>query len=256
MTPLRPPARPLPAPSDEHLWTWRPDDYLFRVFHEHPDRPPLRARTFGPLNRFDPHVRDRKQRPREQADGRGVNYLSVTLACALAEAFPDEWPAVAICPSARVVLAAPAVEVTLLDLTGDGALSIGAVGTLGSGNEPRRLTQRWARAIYEDYPSLAGIRYRAAHQGGVALAVWDRGGVLHVPPGTGRPAAGPAGRGHSGPRPRGPRIAGPVSGRRRRQQLPAVSRSERSSAIAIAAPRAALRPGSESGDHEPGKEVS
>jgi hypothetical protein len=184
VTPLRPPARPLPAPSDEHLWTWRPDDYLFRVFHEHPDRPPLRARTFGPLNRFDPHVRDVKQRPREQAEGRGVNYLSVTLACALAEAFPDEWPAVAICPSARVVLAAPAVEVTLLDLTGDGALSVGAVGTLGSGNEPRRLTQRWARAIYEDYPSLAGIRYRAAHQGGVALAVWDRAGVLHVPPGT------------------------------------------------------------------------
>jgi hypothetical protein len=41
-----------------------------------------------------------------------------------------------------VLLAAPAAEVTLLDLAGDGALSIGAVGTLGSGNEPRRLTQR------------------------------------------------------------------------------------------------------------------
>jgi hypothetical protein len=184
VTPLRPPTRPLPEPAEEDLWLWQPDNYMFRLFHEHPNRPPLLARTFGPLNRFDPHVRDRRAQPRDQRDGRGANYLSVTLACALAEAFPDERPEVAICPSARVVLAAPATEIRLLDLTGDGAMKIGAVGTLGSGNEPRRLTQRWARAIYEDYPAVTGIRYRAAHQGGIAIAVWDRAGALRVPPGT------------------------------------------------------------------------
>ncbi len=69
-------------------------------------------------------------------------------------------------------------------LTGDGAMRIGAVFTLGSGHEPRRLTQRWGRAIYEQFPNLAGIRYRSAHQGGEAVAVWERAGILRVPPGT------------------------------------------------------------------------
>lgn len=49
----------------------------------------------------------------------------------------------------------------------------GAVGTLSSGDEPRRRTQRWGRAIYEDYGHLVGIRYRAAHQGGMAVALWE-----------------------------------------------------------------------------------
>jgi hypothetical protein len=73
--------------------------------------------------------------------------------------------------------------VGLLDLTGDGAMKIGALTTLGSGNEPRRLTQRWARAIYEDAPAASGVRYRGAHQGGIAVAIWDRAGELAVFPG-------------------------------------------------------------------------
>lgn len=157
---------------------------MVRIYHDHPHRPPVRARTFGPLNRFDPHVRDRRQRARQQVDGRGVNYVAVDLACALAEAFPEQWPEVAICPGRRAVLVAPAGPVPLLDLAGDGALKIGAVGTLGSGNESRRLTQRWGRAIYEDLPSLAGIRYRGAHQGGLAIAIWERAGLLRTELGT------------------------------------------------------------------------
>jgi hypothetical protein len=35
----------------------------------------------------------------------------------------------------------------------------GALATLGSGNERRRLTQRWARAIYEDSPAARGVAY-------------------------------------------------------------------------------------------------
>ena len=135
------------------------------------------------MNRFDPHVRDRHRRPREQHDGRGVNYLAETLGCALAAVFPDQWPEVAICPGRLAVLAAPCAPVTLLDLTGDGAMRIGAIATLGSGDEPRHLTQRWGRAIYEDFPSLDGVRYRAAHQGGLAIAVWERAGALQLHPG-------------------------------------------------------------------------
>ena len=157
-----------------------------RVFHAHPDpaRAPRLARTYGPVARFDPHIRDARQQPRVQPDGRGVVYLGDTIRCGLAEAFPEQWPEVRICPNQRAVQAAPQRPATLLDLTGDGAMAIGAVGTLGSGNEPRRLTQRWGRAIYEDLTELDGVQYRAAHQGGLSIAIWERVGELHVRPGT------------------------------------------------------------------------
>jgi hypothetical protein len=61
-------------------------------------------------------------------------------------------------------------------------MKIGALATLGSGNEPRRLTQRWARAVYEDVPVAIGVRYRGAHQGGIAVAIWDRADQLDVFP--------------------------------------------------------------------------
>jgi hypothetical protein len=119
-----------------------------------------------------------------------VSYLGDTLGCGLAEAFPGQWPEVRICPNHHAAQAAPCQPVELLDLTGDGAMAIGGVGTLGSGNEPRRLTQRWARAIYEDLPNLAGVLYRGAHQGGTSVAVWERAGELQTRPGI--PADGQA----------------------------------------------------------------
>lgn len=66
----------------------------------------------------------------------------------------------------------------MLDLSGEGAMAIGAVGTLAWGDEPRRLTQRWGRRIYEQYTMLDGIYYRAAHQGGESVALWDRAPIL------------------------------------------------------------------------------
>ena len=182
MTPLRPPVRPLNDPGNEYVWRWLRGYFLFRVYHEHPGRPPGQARTFGPYGRFDPHVRDRRRRPREQADGRGVNYLAADLGTALAEAFPDQRPEVEICPRTRAIRACPEQTVKLLDLAGDGIMKIGAVATLGSGCEPRRATQRWGRAIYEDLPTLAGVRYRGAHQSGISVAVWERAGSLLLEP--------------------------------------------------------------------------
>src|ERR1019366_6246542 len=133
---LRPPTRPLPAPLSEHLWTWEPEDQFVRTFHLHPSRPPLRARSWGPVNRFDPHIRDRHQRPRDQPDGRGVNYLAWDLGCALAEAFPERAPEVPICPNQFAILAAPQAPVTLLDLRGEGALQIGAVAPSAQATSP------------------------------------------------------------------------------------------------------------------------
>jgi hypothetical protein len=197
VTLLRAPPRPLSQQAAaEHVAIWQPGKWMIRVLHWHPDpaRAPLRYRTFGPVARFDPHVRDGSQRPRDQPDGRGILYFGDTLSCGLAEAFPEQWPQVKICPNHRAIQAAPPAPVALLDLTGNGAMAIGAVGTLGSGNEKRRLTQRWGRAIYEDVPDQAGILYRAAHQGGISIAAFERAGELVIRPGTlasGTPLSGP-----------------------------------------------------------------
>ncbi len=158
-----------------------------RVYHEHPTRDAMAARTFGPLHRFDPHVRDRQRQPREGPDGRGVLYLAGDLRIGLAEAYSGQWPQVAICPHARAVWVRPRAAIDLLDLRADGALAVGAVGTLAWGDEPRPLTQRWGRRIYEQYRHLDGIRYRAAHQGGEVVALWDRAPALERPAGGDRP---------------------------------------------------------------------
>ncbi|MBE2316661.1 RES domain-containing protein [Solirubrobacter sp. CPCC 204708] len=176
MTPLAdPPAR---LPADPPEWTWPADRPFVRIYHEHPLRDGMAPRTYGPLNRFDPHVRDRRQQPREDPHGRGVLYLAHDLGTALAEAFQGQWPAVSICPHARAGWVRPTRAIRLLDLTGNGAMAIGAVGTVATGDEPRRRTQRWGRRIYEQYTHLAGIRYPGAHQGGESIALWDRAPAL------------------------------------------------------------------------------
>jgi hypothetical protein len=152
------------------------------VYHVHPVHSGRQHRVFGPLNRFDQHIRDRHQRPRTQRDGRGVIYLAETLGTALAEAFQEQGVEVGICPNMRAVAMAPSATVDLLDITGEGVMKIGAVAGLASGAYPRRLTQRWGRAIYEDLEGFAGIRYRGAHQNGICVAAWKRTGPLVFDP--------------------------------------------------------------------------
>jgi len=173
---------------------------MIRVYHDHPLRPALGARTFGPAGRLDPHVRDRRRQPREAPDGRGAIYLATDLATALAEVFGEQRPQVGICPHTRAVWARPEHDVQLLDLTGDGAMAIGAVGTLTWGDEPRRRTQRWARRIYEQYARLGGVRYRTAHQGGEAVVLWDRAPRLHAAVGRRPGAMGSVAAGQRGAR--------------------------------------------------------
>ena len=171
------PKRPLPA-DDLPSWTWQPTDKLIRVYHAHPTYSGRQHRLYGPLNRFDQQIRDRRQQPKLQPDGRGVVYLAEALSTALAEAFQGQGAEVAVCPNMRAVPMAPSSPTEMLDLTGDGLMKIGALAGLASGNYARRLTQRWGRAIYEDLESFAGIRYRGAHQNGICIAGWERTGSL------------------------------------------------------------------------------
>ena len=83
----------------------------------------------------------------------------------------------AICPRYRVSIVTPTVPLPLFDLASRGAaLAIGALPTLADGNEPRALTQQWARGIFEDRPAgadICGVRYRTAYNFGYSLALWD-----------------------------------------------------------------------------------
>jgi hypothetical protein len=85
-----------------------------------------------------------------------------------------------LCSKWRVAKVAPVGSIQVFDLTAPGsAMSIDALPALADGDEPRELTQQWARAIYEDQPTqrkVSGIRYRSAYNGGLALALWNSAG--------------------------------------------------------------------------------
>ncbi|MGC2714942.1 MAG: hypothetical protein WA366_16315, partial [Pseudolabrys sp.] len=71
------------------------------------------------------------------------------LATSACEVFGDAGIA-AICPNYRVAIIAPTTKLVMYDLAAEGAaMAIGALPALSDGNEARRLTQQWARAIYE-----------------------------------------------------------------------------------------------------------
>jgi len=112
-----------------------------------------------------------------------VLYVGDGLATSGCEVFGEAGEAL-ICPSWRVALLEPVTRLRLLDLVRPGsAMAIGALPTLGDGALPRSLTQEWARAVYEDHPlgaPAAGIRYRSAYNGGIALALWDTTGRIQI----------------------------------------------------------------------------
>lgn len=180
VTALKAPNRPLAAGGQ--TWTWQPSSgsgqgQWCRVYHAGTHNPDGHTpRTFGPLARFDPHRPDADGKPQHDPDGRAVLYVGVDLATSLCEVFGEAGEAL-LCPRWRVALLKPDQPLVLFDLCRPGAaMAIGALPALADGNEPRALTQQWARAIYEDQPAsrnVTGIRYRSAYNGGFSLAVWD-----------------------------------------------------------------------------------
>ena len=176
---LEEPKRPLRGGI---TWSWAPTDRPWvRLYHRGPRCPEATfARSFGPLHRFDHHV------PGE--GNRRVIYLAERLSTAAFEVWADLGVA-QICPSVRAALLSPTEEVVAQNLRGQGAIMVGARPSLGSGGEPRALTQAWARAIYEDRPGgprVAGVRYSSAHDESPCLALWDSGPALRVAENRGR----------------------------------------------------------------------
>jgi len=120
----------------------------------------------GPLAsaRFDPHV---------SGERRGVFYAAADLVTCVAEVFQgsrvvDRFASDRCFAAFRLTGAVP-----LLDLTGDWPTQAGASQAIASGPRPR--SQAWARAIYDAYPKLAGLRYLSSMHGGhSALVLFER----------------------------------------------------------------------------------
>jgi hypothetical protein len=192
-------ARPLRPLTGAHIWRWDPDGRPYvRIWHlgGHGPTAATALRRTGPLARFDHHLptsdpalrvdpassaepsRRHAPVPHAASGSRGIVYLAESLRTAGAEVFGD-LPVAEVCPAWQASLLRPSRPCRLANLRGAGAMRIGALPALGSGNEHRVLTQQWARAIYEDL-AVDGIRYSGAHDEGACLALFERAPALRV----------------------------------------------------------------------------
>lgn len=202
MKPLPRPIRPLtarPGPRVVETWHTQPQsgsavDQLAwcRIYHHETHTPNGHTgRPFGPLHRFDHHETDATGGPQVDPDGRTVLYLGEDLltcaneVCGEAEEAP-------LCPGLRVARVTPLRDLTVFDLQAPGAArAIGALPSLGSGNEKRELTQEWARAIQSDRPVPCSTGSSTAAP--ITTGSHWRFGTATVP--SGRQPTAPAGRG-------------------------------------------------------------
>jgi hypothetical protein len=143
---------------------------LWRLYFRGGEHPTVweQFRSWGPTAaRFDHHLPP----PRDQA--RAVLYAAASALTSVAEVFQDtrvidrrrNQPSLAGFRLAHAV--------GLLDLTGTWPTRAGASMALASGPRPR--AQRWARAIYEAYPSVEGLYYPSSmHANAPAVALFER----------------------------------------------------------------------------------
>jgi hypothetical protein len=126
-------------------------------------------RHHGPLAnaRFDHHDPDRA------GEQRGVLYGAQDLGTCVAEVF-QETRVVDRTADDRCLAAFQLTRpVRLLNLTGDWPTRAGASQAISSG--PRGRARAWARAIYDAYPSVDGLRYRSSmRRGQPAVVLFER----------------------------------------------------------------------------------
>lgn len=131
-------------------------------------------RYFGPTNaRFDHHLPAEPGRARK----RGIMYLA-TGAEAIPTCLAEVFQATRVIDRhgrdpvlAGFALRAP---LTLLDLSGPFATAIGASTAIHSGPRPR--ARRWARQLYDAYPTIDGLLYCSSMYGNKpAIALFERG---------------------------------------------------------------------------------
>lgn len=128
-------------------------------------------RHFGPVDaRFEPHP----ARPATTHPDRAVWYAALTPQTAVAEVF-QRARTVRLDSSNHLTSAHLPRDVGLLELTGDTghgswATRAGASMALSTGRHD--YSSAWAHAICDAFPSLDGLIYRGAMEGGLAVALF------------------------------------------------------------------------------------
>jgi hypothetical protein len=111
-------------------------------------------RSFGPAAaRWDHHLPDARDAPTEQS--RAVLYCAPDVDTCAAEVFQSTRRIDRTRDAPRLVVFALREAVTLLDLRGVFATTIGASTAIHSG--PRSRARAWARELYDAYPDFQGL---------------------------------------------------------------------------------------------------
>lgn len=132
-------------------------------------RPFGQMRSWGPLpsGRFDPHP----DGPPGDTSGELVSYAATSLVTAVAERYRDRR---AVTPHDHNQPAAyawlPRRDLRLIDVTGPGAVRLGASHKINSG--PKNVTRRWARALRSAWPDADGLLYASSMTGEQAVTLW------------------------------------------------------------------------------------
>ncbi len=162
------PAPPAELPAQPAVHTLRPGVRLVR-FYDGGRGPWHQPRAFGPLSdmRFDHHLP-----PLGDSPDRSVWYASSSLLGALSESF-GRLGLVDRAAGRRVAVVRAAAPIPLLDLVGVGARRIGLTQEIAATTDYAG-AQAWARACYERYPALHGIRWRGRQAGSICVVLTDR----------------------------------------------------------------------------------
>jgi hypothetical protein len=149
-----------------------PDTLLWRIHRVRGGlmTPWNQLRHYGPLDaRFEPHPP-----PPAHYDDRAVWYAAMSPRTAFAEVF-QRTRTVPLTDTFHLTAARLTRPVPLLDITGDPdhdawATRAGASMALSTGRHD--YTSAWVRELCGQFPSLHGLAYRAAMDGGLAVALF------------------------------------------------------------------------------------
>jgi len=132
-------------------------------------------RFYGPIpaGRFDHHLEPRREQ------GRGILYACIAsegvsgLEAAIAETFQDSRFIERFDRERWAVIWTPERPLTLLDLDSHWTTRAGGSRALTAGS--RKVSQRWALAIYEQLEDIDGLTWRSSVVGhGRCVALWER----------------------------------------------------------------------------------
>lgn len=162
------PSPPPVLPAAPQLYELSPGSRLFRIYN--PAHGPWhRQRFYGPL----PEMRfDHQKPPLGESPDRSVWYAATSLTGAVSEAFGN-FGFLDKRVRRRICFATSRRSLSFVDLVGVSARAFGLDQRIGVERD-YSLCQEWARAFYERYPGIHGIRWRGRQAGSVCILLNDR----------------------------------------------------------------------------------